>query len=100
MPEHTLLNVNIPKVSEADFKGMKICRQAYAKWEEEFDARVDPRGKEYYWMTGRFVNMDTGSNTDVDALANGYASVVPVKFDLTDNEMRSRLEGEWKDIVS
>src|ERR1019366_4256917 len=49
MPEHILLNVNIPIATLADFKGMKICRQAYAKWAEEFDHRVDPRGKDYYW---------------------------------------------------
>lgn len=98
MPEHTLLNVNIPKVSEAEFKGLKICRQAYAKWEEEFDARLDPRGEEYYWMVGKFVNKDTGTGTDVEALKDGYASVVPVKFDLTDYEMKTRLEKEWTNM--
>ena len=99
MPEHTLLNVNIPLVDDKDFKGMKLCRQAYAKWEENFDHRVDPRGKDYYWMVGRFANMDTGTNTDVDALAAGYASVVPVKIDFTDYAMKERLEKEWTDMV-
>ncbi len=98
MPEHTLLNVNIPKVSEGEFKGLKICRQAYAKWEEEFDARLDPRGEEYYWMVGKFVNKDRGTGTDVEALKEGYASVVPVKFDLTDYEMKTRLEKEWTNM--
>jgi len=96
MPPHTLLNVNIPKVTATDFKGLKICRQAYAKWEEEFDERVDPRGEKYYWMVGRFVNMDQGPDTDVEALKAGYASVVPVKFDLTDTAMKERLEKDWK----
>lgn len=100
MPEHTLLNVNIPKVNdEHPFKGYKICRQAYAKWQEEFDKRVDPRGKDYYWMTGKFVNMDEGDGTDVEALADGYASVVPVKFDLTDSIIKTKLENDWKDII-
>lgn len=99
MPEHTLLNVNIPTVTPGDFRGMKICRQAYAKWQEEFDHRVDPRGKDYYWMTGKFVNMDTGPETDVEALKNNYASVVPVKFDLTDTQMKTYLEAQWKDMV-
>ena len=100
MPAHTLLNVNIPKVPADAFKGIKICRQAYAKWQEEFDHRVDPRGKDYYWMTGKFVNMDTGSDTDVEALAEGYASVVPVKFDLTDQLIKARLETDWIDIIA
>ena len=89
---HTLLNVNIPIRSAEEFKGLKICRQAYAKWEEEFDHRVDPRGKDYYWMTGKFLNMDKGDDTDVQALKDGYASVVPVKFDLTDYKVKVWLE--------
>ena len=92
---HTLLNVNIPIRSAEEFKGLKICRQAYAKWEEEFDHRVDPRGKDYYWMTGKFLNMDKGDDTDVQALKDGYASVVPVKFDLTDYKGKEWLEKEW-----
>lgn len=100
MPEHTLLNVNIPNVSQELFKGLKICRQAYAKWEEEFDHRIDPRGKDYYWMTGKFKNLDEGQGTDVLALEEGYASVVPVKFDLTDIATKAKLEQEWNDLIS
>lgn len=99
LPKHTLFNVNIPKVDEASFKGLKVCRQAYAKWEEEFEQRKDPRGNDYYWMTGKFVNLDKGEGTDVQALADGYASVVPVKFDLTDMEMKASIANEWKDIL-
>lgn len=99
MPEHTLFNVNIPKVAAGDFKGLKLCRQAYAKWEEEFDERVDPRGEEYYWMVGRFVNKDEGSDTDVEALKAGYASVVPIKFDFTDYALKQKLETEWSSLM-
>lgn len=98
MPEHTLLNVNIPITTREDFNGLKICRQAYAKWKEEFDHRIDPRGKDYYWMTGKFLNMDNGTETDVQALHEGYASVVPVRFDLTDMEMKEKLSNDWADL--
>jgi 5'-nucleotidase len=98
MPPHTLMNVNIPVVERSAFKGLKMCRQAYAKWLEEFDHRVDPRGKDYYWMTGKFKNLDSGDDTDAQALSDGYASVVPVKFDLTDMKMKQWLEQEWKDL--
>ncbi|XZF14891.1 5'/3'-nucleotidase SurE [Chitinophagaceae bacterium MMS25-I14] len=97
MPEHMLLNVNIPSVYGEFFKGLKICRQAYAKWAENFDHRVDPRGKDYYWLTGQFVNMDTENGTDIEALQQGYASIVPIRFDLTDRKMKSWLEAEWQD---
>jgi 5'-nucleotidase len=99
VPEHILLNVNIPKVSTADFKGMKICRQAYAKWAEEFDHRVDPRGKDYYWMTGKFINMDKHPGSDVEALKNGYASIVPIRIDFTDVQTKEWMEKEWGDFV-
>ena len=99
MPEHTLLNVNIPQVTAADFKGMKLCRQAYAKWEEAFDHRLDPRGKAYYWMVGKFLNMDKNEGTDVSALAEGYASVVPIKIDFTDTKMKDWLSEQWSDMV-
>ncbi len=80
---HTCLNVNIPKI-EIDFiKGIKICRQALANWEEEFDERKDPAGRPYYWLTGKFINYDKGEDTDVWALENNYVSIVPVQFDVT-----------------
>jgi len=96
MPEHTLLNVNIPVVTNEAYKGLKICRQAYARWDEQFDHRVDPRGKDYYWMVGKFINMDKEPGTDVEALKEGYASIVPVKIDFTDFKMKSWLEEQWK----
>lgn len=83
LPTGVLLNVNIPKVSKDELKGIKICRQALAKWEEDFDERKDPNGKPYFWLTGKFVNYDKGNDTDEWALNNGYASIVPVQFDLT-----------------
>ncbi len=99
MPEHILLNVNIPKGPLAQYKGMKICRQAYAKWAEEFDHRVDPRGKDYYWMTGKFVNMDKHPGTDAEALKDGYASIVPIRIDFTDTKMKTWMEEEWSDFT-
>jgi len=83
LPDGVVLNVNFPKLKEKEFKGIKICRQARANWVEEFDKRINPQGKEYYWLTGKFVNMDHGEDTDVWALENEYISVVPVSLDLT-----------------
>ena len=83
LPENTLLNVNIPKLPLNKIKGIKICRQANAKWQEEFDERTDPNGRKYYWLTGKFVNFDKGDDTDEWALKNAYVSVVPVQFDFT-----------------
>ncbi|AWA31406.1 5'/3'-nucleotidase SurE [Flavobacterium magnum] len=91
----TILNVNIPKLPEADIKGIKICRQAKAMWMEKFDKRTNPNGKDYYWLTGEFVNQDEGEDTDEWALANGYISVVPVHYDMTAHHAIQELNS-WK----
>lgn len=90
--KHLCLNVNIPNVEPDLIKGIKVCRQAYAKYEEDFDERLDPTGKKYYWLTGEFKNFDKGTDTDVWALKNNYVSVVPVQFDLTNYVLKKQLE--------
>jgi len=94
MPKGTLFNVNFPKVDKAsEIKGIRVCRQALAKWKENFVEREDPSGKKYYWMTGRFENNDRGEDTDEWALANQYVSIVPTQFDLTDHHNISFING-------
>jgi 5'-nucleotidase len=95
MDKHLLLNVNIPQAPLDEMQGVKVCKQAYAKYEEDFDERLDPHGKIYYWLTCEFVNFDIGNDTDVWALQNNYVSVVPVQFDLTNYELKKELEKNW-----
>lgn len=83
LPPGSLLNVNFPDITEQPIKGIRICRQAVAKWEEKFDERIDPNKRKYYWLTGKFALNDYGEDTDEWALKNQYVSVVPVQFDLT-----------------
>ncbi|GJM32916.1 MAG: 5'-nucleotidase SurE [Saprospiraceae bacterium] len=83
MMEGSLLNVNIPKLTAEEIKGIRVCRQAEARWVEEFMENEDPRGQKIYWLTGKFENEDNGEDTDVWALENGYISVVPSMHDLT-----------------
>ncbi len=93
LPQATLLNVNFPNTK--DLKGIKICRQANAKWAEEFDERLDPQKRKYYWLTGVFQVNDQGEDTDVWALEHDYVSVVPVQFDMTAHHAIGILNG-WK----
>jgi 5'-nucleotidase len=95
LDKHTVLNVNIPIATVDEIKGVKICRQAYAKYEEDFLERSDPHGRKYYWLTGEFVNFDEGKDTDVWALANNYISIVPVQFDMTHYQLKEKLEKNW-----
>jgi 5'-nucleotidase len=96
MDKHLILNVNFPAVPENLIKGIKVARQAYAKYEEDFIERNDPNKKKYYWLTGKFVNFDKGRDTDVWALEHNYVSVVPVQFDMTNYVLKGKLEKTWK----
>ena len=95
LPKATLLNVNIPNLKTEEIKGVRVCRQAVAKWEEEYMERQDPFGRNYYWLTGKFVNHDKGEDTDEWALANGFVSVVPVKYDLTAHHGIAHINEKW-----
>lgn len=83
MDDCKLLNVNIPKLPLAEIKGIRVCRQAEARWEEDFLENNDPSRRPYYWLTGKFICDDRSEDTDIWALDNHYVSVVPCHHDLT-----------------
>lgn len=95
LPEGICLNVNIPAIKKEDIKGIKICRQAKGRWEEEFDERIDPHNHNYYWLTGVFQNGDSAPDTDSWALANNYISVVPAHYDFTSHKTIPEVK-KWK----
>lgn len=91
LPPGAYLNVNVPEVSP--LKGLKVVRQANGKWVEDFIERTDPRGRTYYWLTGRFENLEPdATDTDEYALLQGYVSVVPCKLDSTYHELLPQLK--------
>lgn len=94
LPKGICLNVNIPAVPEKQINGVKVCRQANANWEEAFDHRKDPRGKDYFWLTGQFKLHENSNETDEWALANNYVSVVPIQFDFTAHELIAEIK-KW-----
>ncbi len=91
LPDGICLNVNIPRISENPVKGIKVVKQAKAKWVEEFEKRRDPFGRNYYWIGGSFVNGDNRKDTDEYALSENYVAVVPVKIDFTAHEYVDKL---------
>lgn len=96
MPQGICLNVNVPAVSSAEIRGMRICRQAMGNWKEEFEKRKDPMGKTYYWLTGYFDNSEPeATDTDEWALANGYVSIVPISADMTAYSYIEKLKGKF-----
>lgn len=95
IPHGTALNVNFPAKSSEPIKGIKICRQARAKWQEDFDQRIDPNKRPYFWMVGEFVNLDKGLDTDIWALDNNYCSIVPCQYDLSSYSGIVEMNEKW-----
>ncbi len=96
LPAGTCLNVNIPVAKENDIQGVKVCRQANGFWKEDFEARKDPSGSQYYWLKGGFINREENAeDTDEWALNNNYISIVPIKVDMTAYELMEPLN-KWE----
>ncbi len=89
----SLINVNIPKLTIDEIKGIRVCKQAEGNWTEDFVESKDPRGQSYYWMTGEFYLESKEDDTDIWALNNGYVSVVPSMHDLTDHKAIPSIKG-------
>lgn len=92
LPVGICLNVNFPVKTNNPLKGIRVCRQADARWVEEFEERKDPYGRTYYWLAGRFENGDKRHDTDERALADNFVSVVPSHTDFTAHDYVDKLD--------
>lgn len=99
LPESTLLNLNVPNVAPNRLKGFRVARMARSRFRETFDRRTDPRGNEYFWMDGEMEVLDDSCGSDLEALADGYASLTPISIDLTAMEALPYL-ADWIDEIS
>lgn len=97
LPRPLCLNVNVPRCAAEDIQGIRLARQTRGFWREDFYARQDPHGRDYFWLTGAFQNAEPDAeDTDEWALAHRYVSVVPVQVDMTDYRMLKSLDGVIK----
>lgn len=94
IPEGTLLNVNIPSLPKDEIKGIQVTEQGGSYFRDWFEKREDPRGNIYYWMSGKVINPDDHPTADINALENGYVSVTPIHYKLTNHEFMSTLK-DW-----
>lgn len=84
LPPDTLLNVNIPNLPIEEVKGTRVAPIARSRFKEKFHKRTDPRGNLYYWLDGELEMLENDQETDVGLLREGYATITPISFDLTD----------------
>ena len=94
-PKFTCLNVNIPNIPGSQIAGISVCTQAHAFWADRFDKREDQFGRPYYWLTGEFGEVNPRVDSDLYALNNGYISIVPTHFDLTNYAVLDQIKN-WK----
>jgi 5'-nucleotidase len=92
LPQGTLLNVNVPAVPEEKISGVRVTRQGNSSWEDTFDVRRDPAGREYFWLTGSMAIRDTDPETDQIAVRENFISVTPIHYELTDLTQLERMK--------
>jgi len=85
-----VINMNIPAIPFEQIKGFRFARQGKIQYDEKYEKRTDPRGREYYWLAGGFIGDRTGDDTDSAILSQGYIALTPLQCDLTDfNQMET-----------
>lgn len=95
LPSGTLLNVNVPPISEAEIEGVQVTRQGRSNYHERFDKRVDPQNRVYYWLTGKKVQIEQESDVDDNAILNKRVSITPMHYDLTNYDYLDELKS-WE----
>jgi 5'-nucleotidase len=94
IPIDTILNMNVPAIPKEDIKGMRITRLSNSYWDDSYDSRKDPMGREYHWIVGTYrVPEEADIETDDGAVRNGWVSLTPVHYDLTHRKIVEKLKG-------
>lgn len=95
LPPQTLLNVNVPAIPAEEIRGVRITQLGVVQYANIFERRFDPRGRTYYWMGGKTVDSENSPDSDVTAVKEGYISVTPIHFDLTNYGLINTLK-DWR----
>ncbi len=94
----TILNINVPGLEKDDISGIAITELGRRMFTDDYEKRLDPRGKVYYWMAGELVTEPEDAKTDIAAIRNNKISITPITFDMTRPEYMKELESEIKDF--
>ena len=94
-PPGSLFNINIPSLEKGPIRGIRVVPQNVAQYVETYDRRIDPRGRVYFWSGPDFKCPQPLPDSDVTAMAEGYITVTPLQFDLTQAAMLEEMKG-WK----
>lgn len=93
-----VVSVNIPSLRPNENPaGIKIVRQCTRPWNDTYERRKDPRGRDYFWNSSVFTLSTDEGDTDVAALRDNFITITPLQFDLTEHEvLRQWATRSWK----
>ena len=91
-PKKSILNINVPGLMPEDLAGVAITKLGGKMFTDEYDKRVDPRGKVYYWMAGELIKHCDNDESDINALRWNKVSVTPITFEMTLDSVIPELE--------
>ena len=91
-PAKCILNINIPALFEDDIAGIAVTTLGNKMFTDNYERRLDPRGKVYYWMAGELISHDENDNSDISAVRSNMISITPVTFEITHKSVMKELE--------
>ncbi len=92
--DHNLYNINIPTAAFERPTEVRVVPMATVGWPAEFDRRVDPKGRRYYWAMGTPAVPEAGELTDLEAWQQGFVTLTPLRIDRTETRMLERMR-DW-----
>ena len=92
IPPKTILNINVPGLEKDDIAGIAITELGSRMFTDEYEKRVDPRGKVYYWMAGELITEPEETSTDISAVRNNKISITPITYEMTRLNIMKELE--------
>lgn len=91
-PKKNILNINVPAIAGSDIAGIEITRLGTRMYTDQYERRVDPRGKVYYWLAGEIIQGEVEAGTDIMAIRNNKISITPLSFEMTNKAIMPELE--------
>ena len=95
LPRRQLLNVNVPHRPWSEIRGVQVTRLGSRRYQDTLVRKVDPRGRDYYWIGGEDPVWEPLEGSDFRAVDEGWISVTPLRLDLTDAGALDTMR-EWK----
>ena len=93
LPEQNVLNMNFPACEMEMIRGIRVCPQTNIVYNDYYNSRKDPRGRPYYWLGGEIPMDRVDPGSDRALLSRGYITLTPLRFELTNFDVVSELQG-------